>query len=145
MPVKSLSSYGWFWSQHGLEIRYRFGPILKRLIHSKLSYFSHFNSHNLKTLFPNLFLTSESSYYNSFMLCNIMLCQPEKVSKQYGCAKVGLKSLIMFDIDNISLNIVRYLLKLSDILSNILEYQPIMLNIAIFCLILSVIFKSYQL
>ena len=45
-------------------------------------------------------------------------CQPEKVSKQYGCAKVGLKSIILLDIDNILSYIVRYLL----ILSNIVQY-----------------------
>ena len=47
------------------------------------------------------------------MLCNVS--EPEKVSKQYGCTKVGLNYLILLDIDNILSNIVRYLLILSDI------------------------------
>ena len=47
--------------------------------------------------------------------CNVMLSQPEKLIKQYGCAKVGLNSQILLDIDDISLNIVRYLLIKSDI------------------------------
>ena len=47
------------------------------------------------------------------MLCYVS--EPEKVSKQYGCAKVGLNDLIWLDKDNISSNIVRYLLILSDI------------------------------
>ena len=37
------------------------------------------------------------------------------VSKQYGCAKVGLNDLILLDLGNIFLDIVRYLLLLSDI------------------------------
>ena len=48
-----------------------------------------------------------------FMLCYVS--EPEKVSKQYGCAKVGLNDLILLDKGNISSNIVRYLLILSDI------------------------------
>ena len=60
--------------------------------------------------------------------CYVMQCnvgEPEKVSKQYGCAKVGLKSIILLDIDNILSNIVRYLL----ILSNIVQYCRISTNI----------------
>ena len=47
------------------------------------------------------------------MLCYVS--EPKKVSKQYGCAKVGLNDLILLDKGNISSNIVRYLLILSDI------------------------------
>ena len=57
------------------------------------------------------------------MLCNVS--QPEKVSKQYGCAKVGLNFIILLNIDNTSSNIVRYLL----ILSNIVQYCRISTNI----------------
>ena len=51
-------------------------------------------------------------------------CQPEKVSKQYGCAEVGLNSIILLDIDNILsiIGISWYCL----ILSDIVEYQPIL-------------------
>ena len=51
-------------------------------------------------------------------LALVMLCyvsEPEKVSKLYGCAKVGLNDLILLDEGNILSNIVRYLLILSDI------------------------------
>ena len=51
-------------------------------------------------------------------LAPVMLCyvsQPEKVSKQSGCAKVDLTHLILLAKGNISSNIVRYLLILSDI------------------------------
>ena len=71
------------------------------------------------------------------MLCYVMLSQPEKVSKQYGCAKVCRNSLILLNMPNISSNIVWYLL----ILSNIVECQSILSNIVIFCPKLSVIFK----
>ena len=67
-------------------------------------------------------------------LAHVMLCQPEKVSKQFGRAKVGLHSLILLDIDNILSNIVRYLL----ILSDIVKYCRISTNIVINCHILSI-------
>ena len=65
----------------------------------------------------------------------VMLCQPKKVSKQYDCAKVGLNSLILLDIDNIRSNIVMHLL----ILSYIVQYCVISTNIVIYCHILSII------
>ena len=58
-----------------------------------------------------------------------MLCETEKVSKQFCCAKVGLNSLILLDIDNILLNIDMYLL----ILADIVKYCRISLNIVIYC------------
>ena len=61
----------------------------------------------------NAFLTSESSFQDLVMLCYVS--EPELVSKQYGCEKICLNYLILLDIDNILLNIVRYLLILSDI------------------------------
>ena len=47
------------------------------------------------------------------MLCYVS--EPEKVSEQYGCVRVGLDDLILLDNGNILSNIVRYLLILSDI------------------------------
>ena len=47
------------------------------------------------------------------MYCDVS--EPEKVLKQYGCAKVDLNDLILLDKGNILSNIVRYLLILSDI------------------------------
>ena len=47
-----------------------------------------------------------------------MSCEPKKVLKQYGCAKLGLNSIILLENDNILSNIARYLL----ILSNIVQY-----------------------
>ena len=46
------------------------------------------------------------------MLCYVMLSEPEKVSKQYGCAKDGLTSMILLDIDNILPNVVGYALNI---------------------------------
>ena len=43
------------------------------------------------------------------MLCNVS--EPKKVSNHYGFAKVGLDYLILLDIDNILVNIVKYFLR----------------------------------
>ena len=69
-----------------------------------------------------------------------MLSEPEKVSKQYGCAKVGLTSLILLDINNILSNIVRCLQLLSD---NI-KYCRISTNIVKYCHFLSNIVSNFQ-
>ena len=72
------------------------------------------------------------------MLCNVS--QPEKVSKQYRRAKVGLISLILLDRHNISSNIVLYLL----ILSDIVKYCRIPTNIVEYCNFLSNIVSNFK-
>ena len=44
------------------------------------------------------------------MYCYVSV--PEKVSDQYGCAKVGLNYMILLDLGNILLTIVWYLLEI---------------------------------
>ena len=53
----------------------------------------------MKFSFLSLILTKNLTSESYVMLCNVS--EPEKVLKQYGCAKVGLNYLLLLDIDNI--------------------------------------------
>ena len=68
--------------------------------------------------------------------CN-NVSEPTKVTKEYGCAKLDLNSLILLDMNNILLNIVSYLLiLLSNIVSNfqkLLGIVKLFFNIVKYC------------